>query len=396
MGSVFTQNKKDIGGADIYRLAVLGYIKKNKHDLFIPNDIQYLCLKYYRTTHLIIHKNETRELLCTKYHAPYIFKSITIRRNGTLTVNKWDPSTKVGGSLYITCKGDITLKKGACIELSGKGYSGGSNGKGGESIAGLSTHSRTVNCGGGGGCIQDHTQGEVAAYEEVTLVAYAGVDAFKNCKDVAYAGGGGYGSQGIQFYPGMTGDWIPYLGGGTYGNSKLNTLHLGSGGGSCITLGGMHQYGASGGGALKLTCLGNLKLSKNARIQCNGAVSEGYKSGSGSGGSVHIVVNSWECLEIHKLARIEALGGKKGKYNSNGGDGRIRIQTLSKKSTSQRRRAMLANNRIHPKPFNGYIHIKLQNAGLPAFVNSFPFLQIDIGEHGLFFRYSYTIPIIIQ
>ena len=86
---------------------------------------------------LIVKNGETVELFCTKNKAPYTFNSILVKKNGILTVNSWDPDDEQGGYLYITCKGNITLRTGAAIDLTGKGYTGGSDGRSGESIHGI-------------------------------------------------------------------------------------------------------------------------------------------------------------------------------------------------------------------------------------------------------------------
>ena len=131
---------------DVYELVTYGYLKEQSSILSIniPQDIQLVCLKFYKVIDLIINNGETVELFCTKNKIPYTFNSILIKKNGTLTVNSWDPDNKQGGYLYITCTGDITLRTGARIDLTGKGYTGGTKGSSGESINGMNKYLQSL------------------------------------------------------------------------------------------------------------------------------------------------------------------------------------------------------------------------------------------------------------
>ena len=44
------------------------------------------------------------------------------------------------------------------------------------------------------------------------------------------------------------------------------------------------------------------------------------------------MINDFDSLKQHETAIIEAQGGYKGKYNSNGGDGRIRVEFMDEKA----------------------------------------------------------------
>ena len=139
MGSSQSKRKNKHVSDDVYSLIAYGYLREQsvRLSIHIPRDIQLTCYKFYKVIDLIINNGETVELFCTKNRIPYTFNSILIKKNGILTVNNWNPESKQGGYLYITCKGNITLRTGARIDLTGKGYTGGINGCTGESKNGL-------------------------------------------------------------------------------------------------------------------------------------------------------------------------------------------------------------------------------------------------------------------
>ena len=167
---------------------------------------------------------------------------------------------------------------------------------------------------------------------------YTEIESDDKKERLIHAGGGGYGTKGTHLHEDYyhyknndpDSDYIGHWGGKTYGNPKLNTLYLGSGGGSFNPLDGPAGYGGNGGGALWLKCGGTLTMRKNSKISCNGQVAPSYESGSGSGGSIHLLINDIQCLKQHEAAMIEARGGYKGKHNSNGGYGRIRVEFMGK------------------------------------------------------------------
>eukprot|EP01084_Bolivina_argentea_P053768 98658_1 len=134
--------------------------------------------------------------------------------------------------------------------------------------------------------------------------------------------GGGYGSKGKD---GANND---NSGGNIYGNNKqLSIYYLGSGGG-----GGYNNdwnvtqeaCGGSGCGALKIQCLGNITLKENASIYCDGDC-------GGSGGSIHIIVNNKENIQMSQSRYITAVGGDSVERgdSGNGGVGRIRLEFIS-------------------------------------------------------------------
>ncbi|KAJ5077600.1 bonus isoform c-related [Anaeramoeba ignava] len=249
-----------------------------------------------------------------------VCEQLIIKNGGVLTVKPWDGTS--GGTLKIYAKQRVVIEKGGRIDLSGKGYRGGDavaqsfNGKAnqGESYLGYGGDDQVANSGGGG--------------------AGLGSSAFGGFG----GGGGGYGDQGKdaeanrysgQLHPGAKGGEI-------YGDEKISTLYLGSGGGSGhpYSNGQTKGKGGNGGGAIFIQ---SRSLSNDGEILCNGengedAVNSTYGSGGGggSGGSILIIAN------LTNNGTISAKGGLGGKafpsaspgINSSGGaggDGRIAV-----------------------------------------------------------------------
>eukprot|EP01084_Bolivina_argentea_P281068 480841_1 len=276
---------------DVFGLLTIGFLRQNSNKpLKIPPDVQILCLKYYRVSDLIVKKRI--KLFCST--AYYLFNSILIKQNGKLTINEWNPVIKQGGTLHIICTGNIILEPNSSIDLNGVGYHGGKGSNmTGESYNAQSIQGSNANIGGGGG-----GKGRCG-------------------------GGGGYGTCGkngdnlhddgpkpqasdLSIYAGkmyeISGSAAMGKGGKTYGNKKLSILHLGSGGGSVIT-----HNGGCGGGALRIVCFGKIILKKRASIACNGLEGVGNKSGCGSGGSIYIVMNTYENIEMGMNSVIKAI-----------------------------------------------------------------------------------------
>jgi len=223
------------------------------------------------------------------------YTDVTIQSGGSLTANAWD-GTK-GGVLAFYASGTVDVQSGGSIDVSGKGFRGGSGsgcntaGTQGESYNSVGRGSAIRNLGGGGGGIDD--------------CLYWGTG----------GGSGGYGTVG------NPGDGIE--GGATYGESTLAQLFLGSGGGG----GWNYDEGGDGGGIIYI--LGN-EIFLNASVSSNGSngIAISYsESGAGSGGSVYLIGNT---LSLG-TDNATATGGL---LNPTGGDGRIHLKSNSISGTT--------------------------------------------------------------
>lgn len=153
-------------------------------------------------------------------------------------------------------------------------------------------------------------------------------------EDVKGAGGAGYWTWGIQ--AGVRYDDKYSLAGRSYGDHKLTALYLGSGGGSYKPLDGPAVVGGRGGGALWLRCDGIITMCQWSRISCDGQIAESDKSGSGSGGSIHLLINNYDSLKQEIYSMINASGGYR-RNASTGGQGRIRVEIMDKEARKLRK-----------------------------------------------------------
>eukprot|EP01084_Bolivina_argentea_P109655 195996_1 len=259
---------------------------------------------------LIIEKYNKKILQCGIVHK---YDMIVIEENGELTTTPWTAngiigalwsgSKGFGGTLMLEAQ-SIVIKENAKLHVNGFGYRGGKVGVQGESVKSQGTNNINANMGGGG--------------------AAKGI--------LAGGGGGGYGTKGadgdadetkspfkIVGVTVTTIEGIKGKGGHIYGNAKIDTLHLGSGGGGGTLVG----PGGAGGGALKINAI-NIYIAKNASIQANGQNRNNATlglGGAGSGGSIYITAKN-----IKNCGSITALGGES-LIGGNGGYGRIRIDT---------------------------------------------------------------------
>ena len=234
----------------------------------MPHDLYLLMLDYVYPYNLTINSNKT-----FKCNIIYEFNNLILNKNSILTTTEYDDKIKKGGILLLKIKENIVLNDDSCLNLNGLGYKGGNAQKQGHSYKGFkeTTQSTSNNYGGGGASM--------------------------------WAAGAGYGTEGQSCFGA--------LGGECYGNSKLDILHLGSGGG-----GSDYCNGGNGGGSIKIEC-NKLIINENCGIYCNGNNGNNY-SGSGSGGSIHII-----CNELINYGNIHSKGGSG--YGGHGGFGRIRI-----------------------------------------------------------------------
>eukprot|EP01084_Bolivina_argentea_P059203 108071_1 len=224
-------------------------------------------------------------------------------------------SISYGGKLFIKCKGNIIIEKGATIQVDSCGYKSGTYYTSGESCSGLGRRNQIApNMGGGG----------------------AGLD-----MNGGGGGGGGYGTKGGIGYKGDNIDKDKVgLGGEIYGDKYLSTLHLGSGGGS-----GECNVGGDGGGSIFIECE---KLIHYGSITANGGGAM-IGAGAGSGGSIHLVIH--DTITMNKESLIQTKGGYGGKWGTygNGGQGRIRIDI--NKDFHKQIDDIIKLKRIHPRPF---------------------------------------------
>jgi len=221
------------------------------------------------------------------------YTSVNVAAGATLTCSPWNGTS--GGSLTLRCQGTVAIS--GTLSLDGKGYRGGSAGQQGESYQGTQATSRDANYGGGGGGV---TGG---------------------------GGGGGYGAKGV------TGGAVnPQAhageGGEDYGNERLSTLHMGSGGG-----GSPSASGGSAGGALKIFAQ-EIQVAASGRISAegtDGAAGGESGGGGGSGGSIHLRAGT---VTLDPSTVVSVAGGAGGGgtqfSGGHGGDGRLRIVDTSR------------------------------------------------------------------
>ena len=351
------------------------------HNNILSNKIIQLIIQYFdKSSILLIETGQTELLKPNKHH---IFHSIIINKDATLTTDSWNPQLKSGGTLLITCISSIHLKQNAKIDLVSKGYKGGhctyledeefldnihddTDDEDNQLLSGYSNNN-DININD----LDDeqHINGLYASYSGES---YHGGGIANNIKNNyggggagqiwGSGGGGGYGTNGFRGqYDKQYNNKSCGKGGICYGTHLLNKLYLGSGGGAAY--GG--YSGGNGGGALRLKCK-NLIMDKGSSIKCNGdGGMHKYLSGSGSGGSLHLIINNGLDIELHDHARIEAIGGEKKDlygygYKSDdvnncgrGGYGRIRVQCNINGDKFRKRVKNEYKSCIEPLPYIG-------------------------------------------
>eukprot|EP01084_Bolivina_argentea_P320066 555272_1 len=306
---------------DMIDKLVIGYIRNSIQEL-LPHDVEILCIHYFGTDgvdgHLIVPKygRITLDKQCM-----YQFSSILINENGTL---KCSPRQ----TIHIMCFGDVIIERNGQINFDGMGYCGGSENCKGESYENECTRCCCLNYDGGGGGGSWCGSGGGGSYGSCGQCG--GCDScFCCCWHCCFCCN--YGWNGCK-----------------YGNKKLSVLHLGSGGGGGDRGAGIDcaaPQGGNGGGAIRLQCFGTIILKQEARMSCNGISGIG-DSGGGSGGSIHIIINDKNNIEMDMTAKISAKGGAS---NQDGGDGRIRIECLMR----HKNKILRDNYNIRPQPYIG-------------------------------------------
>jgi hypothetical protein len=200
---------------------------------------------------------------------PASFESITINNGGVLTHQANSTTQTVALNLNL---GELTINEGGAIDVSGKGYKGGTGRQGN-------------GYGPGGG---------------LGIQNYAGGGA---------GHGGGGGSGGNSSYGGAGGD--------SYG-SVSSPLTIGSGGGN-----GNYGNGGSGGGAIKLIVNGGVSIEGEILADGGDGGPGNDSGGGGAGGSIWM-----SATEITGIGYMSAGGGDgatAGDDGGGGGGGRISL-----------------------------------------------------------------------
>ncbi|KAL4228624.1 Multiple epidermal growth factor-like domains protein 10 [Mactra antiquata] len=270
-----------------------------------------------------------------------------IPKGMTVLVKRYNGT--VGGTLDITAQ-EVVID--GYLDANGAGYRGGmtsnssgSMGTSGESYTGLGSSSLKQNNGGGG----------------------AGSGGYNISDGMGRSGGGGgYGTAGTSGIK-VVGDRTGLGSGGqVYGDDDINTLYMGSGGGSGgnavdLTTNPKGGQGGNGGGAIKILaersitisgvisvagesgegdiptgagCMGcpdSCDLKSPVRCQGNSTVACWDKSGPGGGGSGGTIYLSAKLVNVG-YQKLWAMGGDGGTGGSHccggtGGLGRIRIDS---------------------------------------------------------------------
>jgi hypothetical protein len=204
---------------------------------------------------------------------PASFESITINNGGVLTHQANSTTQTVALNLNL---GELTINEGGAIDVSGKGYKGGTGRQGN-------------GYGPGGG---------------LGIQNYAGGGA---------GHGGGGGSGGNSSYGGAGGD--------SYG-SVSSPLTIGSGGGN-----GNYGNGGSGGGAIKLIVNGGVSIEGEILADGGDGGPGNDSGGGGAGGSIWM-----SATEITGIGYMSAGGGDgatAGDDGGGGGGGRISLTYAS-------------------------------------------------------------------
>ncbi|MBI4834481.1 MAG: hypothetical protein HY811_06660 [Planctomycetes bacterium] len=276
------------------------------------------------------------------------YTDVTIASGRALTVNPWNGSKS--GVLFFRATG--TVQVDGTINLTGKGFNGGSEisygtATGGETYNGAAgTGSSGTGQGGGGG-----GNGTTGGGAGGIGAAGGGGGIADNGSSAGGGGGGGYGTSGTGgtgYYgvasSGGTGQYAtggnggagyksgltPYGGGGggggTVGVQEITKLYLGSGGGSGNRRGTIGGAGAGGKGGGIIYIIANI-IKVNGLIQNNGnngaSVSAGG-GGGGSGGSIYLKAIS-HYLGISLVTATGGSGGTGNYAGGAGGVGRIRL-----------------------------------------------------------------------
>ena len=254
------------------------------------------------------------------------YTNVTVQSGGSLTVSDWNGS--IGGFAVFLVQNTLDVQVGGSIYLRGKGYRGGLKGYGGGQnhgarggtwygYSGVKDYHQWYGAGGGGHWYREGSSGPDAG---------------------AAGGGGGHGTEGAQ------GQQWSYAyggrGGETYGTSNMSKIYFGAGGGG----GGGDDDGSDQGDGGNGGDGGGSMIAYARSVVVNGSIDargnnganawdpgdgEPGAGGGGAGGAVYIVSEAQTIAD----GAITVAGGAGGTvyYDGGaGGEGRIRLELVTK------------------------------------------------------------------
>jgi hypothetical protein len=262
------------------------------------------------------------------------YTDVTVGAAGTLTAAAWDGLS--GGLLVFRASGTLAVAGGGALDMAASGYPGGTTGTLGTNCDAYQGESYTGPGEGeyGGTCV---------AYNEATgeWAANGGGGGAHIC------GGGGEHAGGASAADSWTGGSATAAeAGGTYGETDLTTMFLGSGGGgvwngnSACT--GTGPGSGGGGGGLVYVGADAVDLAGGDAVLAYGgsttACAQGswtYGAGGGAGGTVWIIADD----VVLAADSIDAEGGageaRNIRVGGDGGDGRVRIDCTTCNGSAQ-------------------------------------------------------------
>ncbi|MCA9758419.1 MAG: hypothetical protein KDA27_21665 [Candidatus Eisenbacteria bacterium] len=187
-------------------------------------------------------------------------------------------------------------------------------------VQGDVTIAGTVNLDGGGGNDQSPSSPGPGGFRGGRRIV--------NYQDPASEGlgPGGGGFDGTYGRPGSYATNAGGVSGLTYGNVRILPLIGGSGGAGDPNWWDSRGGGGAGGGAILIAAQGEINIASSGLILCRGGNSGvcgngNERPGAGSGGAIRLVAD----LISGSAPGLRAIGGCVG-YNSQGGNGRIRLE----------------------------------------------------------------------
>ena len=249
------------------------------------------------------------------------YQDLTVQSGATLSAPAWNGGKC--GILAIRAAGRVLVESGGVIDMTGRGFAGGTHhcdlgydgGGQGESWNGTGGQSCGVNAGGGGG-------GDGVTNAGSEIIPEAG---YYNL--AASGGGGGYATAGD---PGAGGVGAGCGGaggaaGGSYGVTDLAQQMLfgsggGAGGGNQGWNGWCGRNGGAGGGLILIVAKGSIEGEGIVRSNGGEASLAAVAGGGGAGGSIRLIAPVVSVgTEVMGGPSLPLPGGKVG---GRGGDGR--------------------------------------------------------------------------